>query len=51
MRREVRLAWAGANVVLAIALLGSLLAATNLTIPLLVVAIVLNVAGSVLRSG
>lgn len=51
MRREVRLAWAGANVVLALTLVASLLVATNLTIPLLVVAVVLNVAGSVLRSG
>lgn len=50
MRREVRLAWAGANVVLALALVASLLVAANLTIPLLVVAVVLNVAGSVLQS-
>lgn len=50
MRREVRLAWAGANVVLALALLASLVVATQVTIPLLVVAVVLNVAGSALQS-
>lgn len=46
MRREVRFAWAAANVVLALAILASLAVATDLTIPLLAVAVVLNVVGS-----
>lgn len=46
MRREVRLAWAGANVVLALALVASLAVATEFTLPLLAVAVVLNVVGS-----
>lgn len=50
MRPELRLAWAGANVVLALALLATLVVAPNLTIPLLVVAVALNVAGSVLQA-
>lgn len=48
MRREVRLAWAGANVALAVALLASLVVATELTLPLLGVAVLLNVAGTAL---
>lgn len=51
MRREVRLAWAGANVVLAVAIVASLVVATGLTLPLLAVAIMLNVAGTLLASG
>lgn len=46
MRREVRLAWAGANVALALALVASLAVATDLTIPLIVAAVVVNVLGS-----
>lgn len=51
MGREVRLAWAGANVLLALSLLASLVVATDLTIPLLAVAVVLNVVGTALQSG
>ncbi len=50
MRREVRFAWAGANALLAVALLGSLVLATHLTIPLIVAAIVLNVLATALTS-
>lgn len=50
MRREVRLAWAGANVVLALGILASLAVATDLTLPLLAVAVVVNVAGTVLQA-
>lgn len=46
MRREVRLAWAGANVLLAVALLSSLVVDTSLTLPLLAVAIALNAIAS-----
>lgn len=46
MRREVRLAWAAANVVLAVGLLASLLIDTSLTLPLLAVAIALNAVGT-----
>lgn len=46
MRREVRLAWAGANVLLALALVASLVVDTSLTLPLLAVAIALNAIGS-----
>ena len=46
MRRAVRLAWATANVGLAVGLLASLVVDTRLTLPLLVVAIALNAVAS-----
>lgn len=46
MRRAVRLAWAGANVLLAVALAASLVVDTSLTLPLLAVAIALNAIAS-----
>jgi len=50
MRREVRLAWAAVNGLLAVALLASLVVATQVTIPLIVVAVVVNVVASALTS-
>lgn len=50
MRRAVSLGWAGANVVLAVALLASLVLATDLTIPLLAVALLGNGVGTMLES-
>lgn len=50
MRQEVRLAWAGANAVLALALLASLVLATHLTIPLIVAALVLNALATALTT-
>jgi hypothetical protein len=46
MRREVRLAWAAVNVLLAVGLLASLVLDTSLTLPLLAIAIALNAIGS-----
>ena len=50
MRREVRLAWAAANVLLAVGLLASLVVDTTLTLPLLAVAIAINAVGTAVTS-
>jgi hypothetical protein len=50
MRREVRLAWAAANVLLAVGLLASLVVDTTLTLPLLAVAIAINAVGTAVAS-
>lgn len=46
MRREARLGWATANVLLAVGLLWSLVLDTALTLPLLAVAIAINALGT-----
>ena len=50
MRREVRLAWAAANVLLAVGLLASLVVDTTLTLPLLAVAIAINAVATAVTS-
>jgi hypothetical protein len=50
MRRELRLAWAAANVLLAVALLASLVVETALTLPLIAVAIAINAVGTAVAS-